>query len=71
MYKETFASKIRKARHDTGFSLRDVAKETNIPYSTISKYETGKLEPDLEKLGILIDFYNIPANWLLGTRNPN
>ena len=69
MYRETFASKIRKARYDTGFSLREVARETNIPYSTISKYETGKLEPDLEKLGVLIDFYGIPAYWLLGTRS--
>ena len=68
MYRETFPNKIRKARKDTGFSLRDVSKETNIPYSTISKYETGNLEPDIEKLGILIDFYGIPASWLLGTK---
>lgn len=69
MYRETFASKIQKARKDTGFSLREVGKETGIPYSSISKYETGKLEPDLEKLGILIDFYGIKSKWLLGTKD--
>jgi len=69
MYRETFPSKIQKARKDIGFSLREVAKETGIPYSSISKYETGKLEPDLEKLGILIDFYGIKSKWILGTRD--
>lgn len=68
MYRESFPSKIQKARHNTGFTQREVAKETGIPNATIAKYETGKLEPDLEKLGILADFYGVSADWLLGTR---
>ena len=68
MYREAFPAKIKKARHETGFTQRDVASETKIPMSTIAKYETGKLEPDLEKLGILADFYGISLDWLLGTK---
>lgn len=68
MYRESFPAKIRKARDNTGFTLRDVSKETGIHFSTVAKYETGKLEPDLEKLGILADFYGISVDWLLGTR---
>lgn len=52
MYREVFQSRVKKAREETGFTQREVAKETGIPLSTIAKYETGKLEPDLEKLGI-------------------
>ena len=68
MYREGFPSKLKKARLDTGFNQREVARETKIPQSTIARYETGKLEPDIEKLGLLADFYEIDLNWLLGTK---
>ena len=68
MYKEGFASKIKKARLDTGFNQEEVAKETGIKQSQISKYENSLLEPDLEKLGILADFYGVSVDWLLGTK---
>ena len=68
MYKEAFADKIKSARNKTGFTQREVSRETGIAPSNIAKYETGKLEPDLEKLGILADFYEISVDWLLGTK---
>ena len=68
MYAEIFPSRIKHARSSTGLTQRDVAKETGIPLSTIAKYETAKLQPDLEKLGILADFYEVSVDWLLGTK---
>ena len=68
MYRESFPSKIRKARNNTGFTQKEVEKETGIKQSALTKYENGKLEPDLEKLGILADFYGVSVDWLLGTR---
>lgn len=68
MYREGFPSKLKQARKETGFTQEEVAKETRIRQSTIAKYETGALEPDLEKLGILADFYEISLDWLLGTK---
>ena len=68
MYVETFAQKLKKAREDTGFTQREVAKETGITQGVLARYETGKLEPNIEVLGILIDFYNVSADWILGTR---
>lgn len=66
MYREVFAERVKKARQATGLSQREVAQETKIPLSTIAKYETGKLEPDLEKLGILADFFDKPADYFIG-----
>ena len=66
MYREVFASRMKKARNETGFSQDEVAKETGIARSNIAKYEIGKLEPDLEKLGIISEFYNKPADWFIG-----
>lgn len=68
MYREGFASKLKKARHDTGFTQREVAKETGIAQSNIANYETGRTEPDIENLGILSDFYGVSVDWLIGTR---
>lgn len=68
MYVESFAEKIKKARKDIGYTQREVAKETKLPQSTIAKYETGKLEPSIETLGILADFYGVSLDWLIGTK---
>lgn len=32
MYKESFCSKLKKARKDTGFTQREVAKDTGISH---------------------------------------
>lgn len=68
MYVETFAQKLKKARENTGFSQREVAKELNMKQGTIASYEVGRTQPDIESMGKMIDFYNISADWLLGTR---
>ena len=68
MYEEGFVSRLKHARHRTGFTQREVAKETGIPHSTIANYETGRTQPDIENLGILADFYHISLDWLIGTR---
>ncbi len=71
MYAETFASKLKKARNNTGFTQREVAKELKMSKSTIASYETGRTQPDIEMLGILADFYNVSVDWLLGTKGNN
>lgn len=66
MYKENFPKRIRKARNEAGYTQEQVAHELNIPRTNISKFENGKLEPNLEMLGALAQFYNVSINWLLG-----
>lgn len=67
MYKETFAEKIKKARIEAGYSQKEVEKMTGISQPIIAYLETGKREPSLENLGTLIDFYEVSADWILGT----
>lgn len=67
MYKEMFAQKLQKARKEKEFTQKDVQEITGILQGTISKYEKGTLEPNIENLGILIDLYDISADWLIGT----
>lgn len=66
MYREVFPSRVKNARIQAGFTQRELAEETGISASTIAKYETGKLEPDLEKLGILAEFFQKSADYFIG-----
>lgn len=67
MYAENFHEKLKKARKDAGYTQEQVAKETGISRTIIAYLETGKREPSIENLGILIDFYEVSADWILGT----
>ena len=71
MYKETFAQKLAQARHDTGYSQRQIAEFMKISKATIASYETGRTEPDIETLGKLADFYCVSLDWLVGTKGKN
>lgn len=66
MYKENFPNRIKKARLDAGYTQSEVEEVTKIRRSKISKLETGLLEPDLETLGTLAEFYAVSIDWLLG-----
>lgn len=68
MYAESFPSKLKKARENTGFTQREVEKETLVKQSTLASYEIGRTQPDIETLGILADFYGVSVDWLIGTK---
>lgn len=69
MYKEVFKIRIKAIREELGLSQITVSNETGIHQSYLSKYETGSLEPNLEQLGTLANYYQVSIDWLLG--NPH
>lgn len=71
MYYDSFPQKLKRAREDAGYNQRQVEKITGIKQVTISSYETGRTQPDLETLGTLADFYEVSVDWLLGTKGTN
>jgi transcriptional regulator with XRE-family HTH domain len=54
------AATLRAHRKAAGLSLRDLAAETGVPYSTLSRVEAGKL-PDLSTFRNIVDWLGIPA----------
>lgn len=66
MYKEVFKTRIKAIRNELGFSQAYVAAETENTQSNISKYESGDLEPTIEQLGKLAQFYSVSIDWLFG-----
>lgn len=68
-YSKVFQLRIKSIRTELGLTQGEVSKDTGIDQSRISKYESGELQPDLDKLGILANYYQISIDWLLG--NPH
>lgn len=68
MYKESFPSKLKQAREDSGYTQQQVADLLNVTQYQISYYETGRTQPDIETLGKLADFYCVSTDWLIGTK---
>lgn len=66
MYKETFHQRIKEIRIELGLKQNQVSAEIGISQSKLSKYESGELEPNLEQLGKLAEYYNISIDYLLG-----
>ncbi len=67
MYKELLGTKLKKARNEAGYTQRQIADLLKINQSQLSKIENGQIEPNIETLGTLIDFYEVNADWMLGT----
>lgn len=65
MYKESFPKRLKAARIEAGYTQEQVAAKIGTKQNAISKYETGALEPNLETLAKLAQFYNVSINWLL------
>jgi transcriptional regulator with XRE-family HTH domain len=53
------AATLRAHRKEAGMSLRDLAAETGVPYSTLSRVEAGKL-PDLSTFRNIVNWLGIP-----------
>ena len=67
MYRESLPEKMKLARKNAGYTQKQVAAITGISQAIISNIENGNREPSIENLGILIDFYEVSADWILGT----
>ena len=59
--------RLKYARIQAGWTQDEVSKETNIQRTTLSKIENNKYDPSTEQLRILIDLYEVNANWVLNT----
>lgn len=60
------ADRILAYRKAKGLSQEELAEVLNVSRQTISKWETGQSQPDLDKLLPLCELFEISADELLG-----
>jgi transcriptional regulator with XRE-family HTH domain len=59
---------IRRKREEQGLSLRDVADETEVSASTLSRIENGTGKPDADNIARLTAWLNVPMERIMGGR---
>src|SRR5436190_17746058 len=61
-------SAVRRRREQQGLSLRDVAEETGVSASTLSRIENGTGKPDADNIARLTNWLNVPMERIMGGR---
>ena len=59
---------IRRMREEQGLSLRDVADETGVSASTLSRIENGTGKPDADNIARLTAWLNVPVERIMSGR---
>ncbi|SKC61798.1 helix-turn-helix domain-containing protein [Maledivibacter halophilus] len=61
-----FQSRLRQLRKEMNMTQEELAQKLNITKANISKYETGRIQPNIETLTFLSNFFNVSIDYLLG-----
>lgn len=66
MYREVLASRLRSARRENNLSQEQVSQILKIKQSTISCYENGHREPDIETFASMAVLYCHTLDYFVG-----
>lgn len=69
--KEEIGIRIRTMRKSRRMTQEDLAKAIGQSPSSITMYETGRREPDIETLEAFADVFNVPLAYLISDENPS
>lgn len=63
---EIFAERLKKLREEQGLSTRALGEIVGTSNATISRYETGKRDPDLMLVHNIAQYFNVTIEYLCG-----
>ena len=61
-----FSELLSELRQEAGLTQRELARALHLGNSTISNYETGAHYPDIEKICLFADYFDVSVDYLLG-----
>lgn len=67
----TFGSILEELRKDRNMTQKELAEVIYVTSGTISNYENDRYLPDIEKLIMLADHFNVTIDYLLGRASYN
>lgn len=63
---KTIGERLKEARDRKNLKQTQVMKHTGINNKTLSGYEKGVSEPDIDSLNLLANLYEVSVDWLTG-----
>ncbi len=64
-----FSNVLKRLRINSGLSQEELGKKLGLAKSTISMYESGTREPNLETLEAIADLFNVDMNTLTDSKS--
>lgn len=65
---KTFYEKLEKLRKENGLTQQQMATLLGIKQPSYARYEDGTTEPNLERLIIIADTFDVSVDYLLGRK---
>lgn len=62
----TFGERLKRARERKGLTQPQVMDATGIHVKSLSRYENNSTSPDPDTITILIKFYDVSADYIMG-----
>ena len=66
-----FSEKLYELRKKEGFSQEELAEKVNVSRQSVSKWESGQSTPEMDKLILLSNIFNISIDELVGKESIN
>lgn len=64
-----FPERLRELRNEMKLNQEELGSKINLSKANISKYETGRIQPNIETINYLAKFFNVSTDYLLGQTN--
>lgn len=61
-----FGKRIREVRENAGYNQKEFGSLLNIKQSTLSAYETDRMQPTISALVKIAEMFNVSLDWLCG-----
>ena len=62
----TLADRIQQLRKQKGISQEELADRVGVSRQAVSKWESAQSVPDLDKILLLSDYFEVTTDYLLG-----
>ncbi len=61
-----YAKRLKELREEKGLTQEALGELVGLTKANISKYESGKLEPNIDTINYLANYFNVSTDYLLG-----
>jgi transcriptional regulator with XRE-family HTH domain len=66
-----FGKRLKMIREENELTLAQLAEKLNTTKSNLSRYENGKVDPTLDVVIDIANYFNVTLDWMSGTSDLN
>lgn len=66
----TIGERIRECRKEKGMTQKELADALGAKHNSVSNWENGKHNPDIDSLEIMGEIFDVSTSWLIGQNVP-